>query len=99
MKRFILYAALAALPIGGVAQEKGNVLSSSFELRYITADAKDNGETDYKGATEWMNTEQRVEYLTHWAEYAARFFNDQTLAEQVVREEEVVEANVCQDIH
>ena len=39
-----------------------------------------------------MNTEQRVEYLTHWAEYAARFFNDQTLAEQVVREEEVVEA-------
>ena len=42
MKRFILYAALAALPIGGVAQEKGNVLSSSFELRYITADAKAN---------------------------------------------------------
>ena len=31
MKRFILYAALAALPIGGVAQEKGNVLSSSFD--------------------------------------------------------------------
>jgi len=42
MKRFILYAALAALPIGGVAQEKGNVLSSSFELRYITADAKES---------------------------------------------------------
>ena len=66
--------------------------SRSFELRYVTNDAKANGETDYKGATEWMTTDQRVAYLTHWQRYASRFFGDQTLAEQVVTDDEVATA-------
>ncbi len=91
MKIRFLLVGMAVMAINGMAQKRQS-LSHSFELRYVTTDTKANGETDYKGATEWMNTDQRVEYLTHWAEYATRFFNDQTLAEQVVREEEVVEA-------
>ena len=66
--------------------------SMSFELRYVTSDAKANGETDFKGATEWMTTDQRVQYLTHWQRYATKFFDDQTLAEQVVTDEEVATA-------
>ena len=89
MKGITLCLALAALSISGMAQKKNNVLSQSFELRYITSDAKANGETDYKGATEWLSTDQRIEYLTHWQKYASRYFNDQTLAEQVVSQNEV----------
>ncbi|MBR1410386.1 MAG: hypothetical protein IJ580_04730 [Prevotella sp.] len=66
--------------------------SRSFELRYVTNDAKANGETDYKGATAWMTTDQRVEYLKHWQQYASKFFGDQTLAEQVVTDDEVATA-------
>lgn len=66
--------------------------STSFELRYVTSDVKANGETDFKGATEWMTTDQRVQYLTHWQRYASEFFGDQSLAEQVVTDEEVATA-------
>ena len=72
-----------------MAQKKNNVLSQSFELRYVTSDAKANGETDYKGATEWFSTDQRIEYLTHWQQYASKYFDDPTLAEQVVSSDEV----------
>ena len=75
-----------------VAQNKTNVLSQSFELRYVTSDVKANGETDYKGATEWMTTDQRIEYLTHWQQYASKYFGDEDLDQQVVNNEEVAEA-------
>ena len=88
--RFLLVG-MAVMAVNGMAQKR-HALSQSFELRYVTTDTKANGETDYKGATEWMNTDQRVEYLTRWAEYATNFFNDQTLAEQAVSKEEVAEA-------
>lgn len=92
MKRFILYTALAALPISTIAHKKSNVLSQSFELRYVTADTRANGETDFKGATEWMTTDQRVEYLHHWQQYASKRFGDETLAQQVVTDDEVTQA-------
>lgn len=92
MKKIILCTALAAVVINAEAQKKNDVLSQSFELRYVTSDAKANGETDYKGATEWMTTDQRIEYLTHWQQYASRFFNDPSLSEQVVTSDEVAEA-------
>ncbi|MBR1394634.1 MAG: hypothetical protein IJ559_03120 [Prevotella sp.] len=92
MNRFILTTALAALTMSAGAQKKNNVLSQSFELRYVTSDPKANGETDYKGATEWMDTEQRVAYLTHWQQYASKRFGDQTLDQQVVTANEVADA-------
>ena len=75
-----------------MALRKNNVLSQSFELRYVTNDAKANGETDYKGSTEWFSTDQRIEYLTQWQQYASKYFNDQTLAEQVVSQTEIDDA-------
>ena len=92
MNRFILTTALAALTLSAGAQKKAGVLSQSFELRYVTSDPKANGETDYKGATEWMTTDQRIDYLHHWQQYASKFFNDQSLAQQVVTNEEVGDA-------
>ncbi|MBQ9668204.1 MAG: hypothetical protein IJV45_05635 [Prevotella sp.] len=92
-KQVILTAALALLAMSAVAEKKrSNVLSQSFELRYVTSDARANGETDFKGATEWMTTDRRVEYLSHWQQYASQFFADQTLAEQVVSADEVADA-------
>lgn len=72
-----------------LAAQKSNVLSRSFELRYVTSDERANGETDYKGATEFFTTDQRVEYLSHWADYAASYFNDKNLDRQAVSNEEV----------
>ena len=93
MNKLFLITALTALAMSANAQKKNNVLSQSFELRYVTNDAKANGETDYKGATEWMTTDQRVEYLAHWQQYASKYFKDEGLDQQVVSNEEVT--GVC----
>lgn len=84
----ILLSFFCAIPT--MAQKK-NVLSHSFELRYVTVDEKANGETDYKGATEFFTTDQRVEYLSHWADYATKYFDDRGLDQQVVSDEELAE--------
>ena len=92
MNKLIFTTALATLALTAGAQKKNIVLSQSFELRYVTNDAKANGETDYKGATEWMTTNQRIEYLTHWQQYASKYFGDEGLNQQVVSNEEVAAA-------
>lgn len=79
---------LTFLCVNCMAQHK-KPLSQSFELRYITSDTKANGETDFKGATEWFTTEQRVKYLTNWANYATKYFSDPELDKLVVSDEEV----------
>ena len=91
MKVFLFCMALTALTLG-IRAEKKQTVSQSFELRYVTSDARANGETDYKGATEWMTTDQRIDYLHHWQQYASKFFNDQSLAQQVVTNDEVSDA-------
>ena len=92
MNKNLLFIAFAWMSIGGTAQTQSNLLSQSFELRYITSDSRANGETDYKGATEYLNTEQRVKYLNLWANYAQQFFGDTSLAEQAVTADEVTKA-------
>ncbi|MFW5944904.1 MAG: hypothetical protein ACOCTU_06555, partial [Bacteroidota bacterium] len=44
-------------------------ISKSFELRYLSDNPEANGETDFKGETAVFDTEQRVNFLHHWAEY------------------------------
>lgn len=61
----------------------------SFELRYVTQDAAANGETDFKGETEYLNTEQRVDYLKQYARVASRFFEDTAYNTKVVTPAEV----------
>ncbi|MBQ7451640.1 MAG: hypothetical protein IJV60_03700 [Prevotella sp.] len=91
MRKYILNTILVFVCLSGQAEKKGGTLSQSFELRYVTNDIKANGETDYKGATEWLTTDQRVEYLSHWQQYASKYFEDKNLAQQVVTAEEVAE--------
>lgn len=61
-------------------------ISQSFELRHYTQDSSANGETDFKGETAWMNLDQRIAFLRHYAEYGSRFFNDKNLNTRIVNE-------------
>ena len=52
---------------------------TTFDMRWLTKDAKANGVTDFHGETEWLNTEQRVEVLKQYADYASKFWGDPQL--------------------
>ena len=66
-------------------------LSHSFEFRYVTGSSDADGETDFKGETEVFDTEQRVEFLRNYAEYAKDYFHDPELNTEVVTDKEVDE--------
>jgi len=57
--------------------------SRTFELRYFTQDPAANGETDFKGKTEFLNTEQRVDFLRAYADYGRLFWQDPRLDKEV----------------
>jgi hypothetical protein len=82
----------------GCTSDKGSTveISRAFELRYVTANPRADGETDFKGESEIFTTEQRVEYLYNWARYGRSFFNDPELNKKVVHDEEV--ASILQGI-
>ena len=48
----------------------------TFEMRYITRDAKADGVTDFHGETEWLDTDRRVEMLGRYADFASFFWGD-----------------------
>jgi hypothetical protein len=66
-----------------------SIISSSFELRYFTTDLSANGETDFKGETEWMDTEQRILFLDEYARYASNFFENPGFNKNVVTAKEI----------
>lgn len=68
---------------------KSQSVSNTFELRYLTNDLKANGETDFKGETEWFNNSQRVDFLNKYAQFASGFFNNPGLDKKIVTEVEV----------
>lgn len=63
-------------------------ISESFELRYFTPDARADGETDFKGETEYFNTNQRIEYLRVYEEYARSFFDNPNWNKLVISDKE-----------
>lgn len=65
------------------------VHGGTFEMRYFSGDKKANGETDFKGETEWMNTGQRVQFLNKYSEYASRYFGNPDLDKKIVSETEI----------
>ncbi|MFW5832127.1 MAG: hypothetical protein ACOCVA_07725, partial [Prolixibacteraceae bacterium] len=85
MKFFIFIFSVCFFTIGVFAQNT----HESFELRYFTNDTAANGETDFKGETEWMDTEQRIRFLGDYAGYASRFFGNPGFNEKIVTEKEV----------
>ncbi|MBN1291970.1 MAG: glycosyl hydrolase family 2 [Candidatus Latescibacteria bacterium] len=64
-------------------------LSHSFEFRYVSDKSEANGETDFKGETEVFDTEERINFLRNYAEYAKDFFHDPELNTEVVTDKEV----------
>ncbi len=64
-------------------------LSRSFEMRYFTDDPRANGETDFKGETAIFDTEQRIEFLREYADFATTWFGDSDLDQMVVTDEEI----------
>lgn len=53
--------------------------NATFEMRYITSDTKANGDTDFHGETEWMNLEQRIDFLRKYAAYSSGFWGNPQL--------------------
>lgn len=82
-----LIGLFALLPLTMNAQH-----SSTFEMRYITTDAKANGETDFHGETEWMDTSQRVDFLNRYADYSSTFWNNPQLDKPLLATGEVIHA-------
>lgn len=64
-------------------------ISRSFEMRYFSKDTSANGETDFKGETEWMSTEQRVQALQEYTRFGSRFFDDPALDKRLIAEKEI----------
>ena len=63
--------------------------SKSFEVRYFTEDSEANGVTDFKGETSIFSTPERVDFLSHYADYAKRFFDDPNLNTKAATDREV----------
>lgn len=53
--------------------------STVFEMRYFTSDVKANGDTDFHGETEWMNIDQRIDFLDKYAAYSSNFWGNKQL--------------------
>ncbi|MCK5209836.1 MAG: hypothetical protein KAQ79_17505, partial [Cyclobacteriaceae bacterium] len=87
-----LYVLLTIFIVGGMFRNlKAQEISRSFELRYFAPDAKANGETDFKGKTEYFDTKKRVEYLEAYEQYARGFFKNPDWDKLVVTDDEAKE--------
>ena len=80
---------LALATFAATATSQQQILSRSFEFRYFDTDPAANGETDFRGPTAVFDTDQRIEFLRKYAEYAGEFFNDPDLDKQVVTDSEI----------
>ncbi|MDO9326889.1 MAG: hypothetical protein Q7T80_18220 [Methanoregula sp.] len=58
-------------------------------MRYFTQDPRANGITDFKGETEWMDTEQRITFLTKYADYASTYFENKNFNKEIVTDTEI----------
>ena len=67
------------------------LLSDSFELRFFSNDISANGETDFKGETSTLTTEQRVEFLNGYAERMSRQYKDFSLERPIITLQEARE--------
>ncbi|MCE4565897.1 glycosyl hydrolase family 2 [Maribellus sp. CM-23] len=85
MKTIISIVIMCCSVLGVEAQN----ISRSFEMRYFTNDSKANGETDFLGETEWMTTDQRIDFLKEYAKVASNFFDNPGLDKQIVTDAEI----------
>jgi len=62
---------------------------NTLEFKFFSKDPRANGDTDFHGETEVFNTNQRVEFLNQYADYASRYFGDPNLDTKVVDDDQV----------
>lgn len=60
------------------------ILSRSFELKFISKDENANGETDFKGETSTLSTEDRIRFLSKYAAKMKGFYQDVSLDTPIV---------------
>ena len=68
------------------------IISKNLELCYISHDARANGETDFKGETSMLTTEQRIDFLNEYAHKLPEMFEDFSLDKPIVTIEEAKQA-------
>ena len=89
MKRAAILAAVLCL---AASCGQNAPVSESFEMRWFTTDAAADGETDFRGETEWLTTGQRVQALGQYASFASEFWGNPGLDTPVVSNEEIADA-------
>lgn len=67
------------------------MISDNFEMRYVSRDPRADGETDFKGDTSTLTTQQRIDYLNACAREILHHAENFSLDEQVVSLEEARE--------
>lgn len=68
-----------------------NIISKNFEMRFVSNDQRANGETDFKGDTSILTTQQRIDYLNAYAQKISEHAENFSLDEQAVSMEEARE--------
>jgi hypothetical protein len=63
---------------------KENAISQNFELRTFSSNPDANGETDFKGGTSTLTTEERIEFLSEYFRQAQRYHPDLDLNHSAV---------------
>ena len=67
---------------------------TSFDMRWLTNDVKANGVTYFHGETEWLDTNQRVQTLELYADFASKFWGDPELNTPMFTDAQVSERTV-----
>lgn len=66
-----------------------NTISKSFELRYFSQDTTADGETDFKGGTSTLDTDQRIAFLNEYVNQMEKNIQDVDLYSPTVAASEV----------
>jgi hypothetical protein len=64
-------------------------ISTSFELRYYSKEKNAEGITDFKGENEVFSTDQRIDFLNTYADFAKEWFSDSSLNRKVNEPEDI----------
>lgn len=90
LNRSILYlAAVFCCSSSNAAAPVKKQESVTFEMRLFTPNPQADGLTDFHGETELLSTEERVEILNHYANFASRFWGDPGLNKPLFKEDDV----------
>ena len=82
---------VALLICSSVRPSAAQQISAGYEVRYFSKDAKANGETDFKGETSTLNTDQRLAFLSYYADQVSSYYGDKELNTEVVTDREAVD--------